>query len=336
MVEIAGLLLAAGGELESWSTDSSDLFQALLWAVQANCPKAVQVLLDLGAKVFPITRPVHRRGRHFSPVHWASRLHQSEILKMLLDNAAKTGIDAAEPLNTAWESMEEGVDEMLPLALASSYPGGFVMPRIMLHGADYIQQCFRTVHMLLNAGAKVDCAVDAVGGSVSILGCLIYEAKSHPGAVKAIGAFLSCVGARNFIFEKFIQMEDSKRTCMNALQFALVYRPRSHVSPGVDILIELTKYFRHPKSHLGAVFGPKCHSLFRMVMDMGNPAAAEFLLKLPGIDAPQRDAYGLTAFDVCITRWANSTRDTSLAFTSAIEDGVPSSKAIEHWDMETD
>lgn len=110
MAEMAHLLLGSGGELETWSTGSSDFScskgrpgfdskyghgngAALLWAVQTNCSEAVKVLLDLGAKVFPIARPVLKTvnhlaegdGRLFVCCHdwkgdaWASWLGESRL-----------------------------------------------------------------------------------------------------------------------------------------------------------------------------------------------------------------------------------------------------------------
>jgi hypothetical protein len=490
VAEMAHLLLGSGGELETWSTGSSDLScsqgrpgfdskyghgngTALLWAVQANYPEAVQVLLDLGAKVFPTARPANPRGRHFSPVHWASRMHQSNILGMLLDYAVRAGVDVAAMLNTAPEAMEEGVLDMVPLEHAVSYPGGFAASRIMLHGADHIQQCFKTVHLLLGAGARVDggeysifsaasgfgpchglqalfawrgarlcpdfsewakCLVlasgfedrgtfnlllaadvetmegrgwpeiidalatrtddtyyikaaiakhkalsppradysaafsnawimghhkvaqcifdqtdrydvvthrpiDGTGTQGSVLGFLIRESKFRPSGVKSISAFLDCLGARDSIFENVIQIvEGDESTHMDALQLALFYWPRSNISIGVDILDALTKHFRHPKNHLGKVYGSDRDTLLHLAIRSGHSSAADFLLKLPGMEAihGQRQARDLTAFDVCLIRWADSVRDSSFSFMHDIDAGVPKSKVIEYWNAETE
>ena len=486
IAEMAHILVGAGGELEVCSKGSSDLScshgrpgndtfyghgsgTVLLWAVQTNCLEAVKVLLDLGAKVFPTTCSTNPKDRHFSPVHFASRMHQSEILKTLLDNAnTKADVDIPAALNEA-QAMEEDI-QVFPLAYAASYPGRLAAARIMLHGADHIRQCYKTVHLLLDAGATADvdgksvfsftsslgpchglralfswgdgrlrpnftewvkslllaCGaedrdtfdhflaanvitkegqgwpevidelarrtddtyyvnaaiakhkalspaladysaafstawimghqkvarcifeqtdrydvvthreIENKGIYGSVLGSLIWDSKFRPSSVKTIGAFLNCVGARDSIFENVIQViENDDRTCMNALQCALIYRPRSNVSTGADILNELTKHFRHPNKHLGTVFGPDRDTLLHLAIKSGHPAAADFLLKLPGIDAAQRHARGLTPFDACITRWANTVRDESLSFTHDIESGVPRSKAIEYWGTET-
>ncbi|KAL2132943.1 hypothetical protein VTI74DRAFT_3133 [Chaetomium olivicolor] len=169
MQDIAQRLVAAGASLEAWSWRSSDLYSGgtgldsqyghangtpLFWAVQANCRQAVEILLNLGARVFPQSKPARRTGRHYSPVHWAARMHQSEILHLLLRNyKANTGV--TEVLNTAWEAAQEGSPAMLPLGLATSYPGGLVLARMLLHGANHIEQCFKTVHLLLDRGADV-------------------------------------------------------------------------------------------------------------------------------------------------------------------------------------
>lgn len=485
---LASRMAAAGASLDAWCWRSSDLKCAstgldsrygnaggtpLLWAVQADCHEAVKALLDLGARVFP-QRPEGLMGRHYSPVHWAARMHQSEILDMLLSTAktSYTAAKVAEILNTAWESSQEETGEMLPLGLAVSYPGGLVLARILLHGADHIEQCFKTVHCLLDAGADVgvgkyggsalgmasnlgppyglrallswkngrhqprivdwanplllacvnndrsvfdellkvdvvaegehtwpnilarvalttdntryvnaiitkhqgldttradysaafrnawlrghakvakviferaDCCdviqlVDQESGQdyQSILGDLIWDAKFHPSHVKTIDAYLKCVGARDAVFEGVVKMGDGDSSLVfNALQCALTYRPGSNVSTGVDILQVLTKYFKHPTKHLASTFGSDRSSLLHMVIQMGNPPAADFLLKLPSIDGSYRNARGFTAFDACITRWQDSSRDTSLAYTSAVEAGAPEAEAREHWEKET-
>jgi len=168
---IASRMVAAGASLEAWCWRSSDLDRGgagldnryghaggtpLLWAVQADCREAVKALLDLGARVFP-QRPDRPKGRHYSPVHWAARMHQSEILDMLLSTAetSSTAAKVAEILNAAWESSQEESEKILPVGLAVSYPGGLVFARMLLHGADHIEQCFKTVHRLLDAGADV-------------------------------------------------------------------------------------------------------------------------------------------------------------------------------------
>jgi len=176
----------------------------------------------------------------------------------------------------------------------------------------------------------------------SILGDLIWDAKFYPSHAETIDAYLRCVGARDAVFEDVVEMGDDppiaegdSPMAFNALQFTLTYRPGYNISTGVKILQVLTKYFKHPKKHLASTFGSDRSSLLHMVIQMGNPPAADFLLKLPGIDAGYRNARGLTAFDACLIRWQESSRDTSLAYTSALEAGVPEAEAREHWEKET-
>jgi hypothetical protein len=62
----------------------------------------------------------------------------------------------AAALDTAWESSQEGAGVILPPAHALLYPGGIFIARIPLHGANYIEECFKTVHQLPNARTKID------------------------------------------------------------------------------------------------------------------------------------------------------------------------------------
>ncbi|KAF4417817.1 hypothetical protein FACUT_12012 [Fusarium acutatum] len=166
--------------------------------------------------------------------------------------------------------------------------------------------------------------------SRSILGDLIWDAKFHPSHVKTIDAFLKCVRAGDAVFEAVVKIGDNPPTIMNALQYTLTYRPGANMGTGVNILEILTKYFNHPTKHLGQRFGQDRSSLLHMVVRMGNPPAADFLVKLRGIDASYRNSDGFTAFDLCLVRSQDSARDTSLAYTSALDDGVPKARAKEH------
>ncbi|KAK1832866.1 hypothetical protein QBC39DRAFT_64619 [Podospora conica] len=484
--DIARNLVSSGADLEAFSWRCSDFSSGgagwdsryghangtpLAWAVQAKCIPAIQTLLELGAEVFPQPKSIptraRRSGRRCSPIHWASRLHQSEILAMLL---AKPNMDTPidELLNSAWESMLEEVIPMLPLGLAVSYAGGVQLARILLHGTSHVDQCHRTVHLLLDAGALVNnrghklgearesefitacdfgpphglsalltwhngilrpdtrawlqclllscrdgskglfdellavqinltgpytwpgilnevvqrtddvCFINAIitkhqavepgpydysvpfatawyrgrlntapvlfgagwcdviqGQRFTILGDLIWDAKHHPSHVRIVEAFIQCVGARDTIFEDVNRQDNKYSLKLNAIQLALAYRSRPGVSTGVEILKVLTRYFRHPRRHLGQTMGENKLSLLHMVVDMANPPATDFLLQLPGIDPGARSADGLTAFDHCILRWQNSARDNSLDYTSALEAGVPLEKAKNDWDAGT-
>jgi hypothetical protein len=170
----------------------------------------------------------------------------------------------------------------------------------------------------------------------SILGELIWDAKFHPSHVNTIDAYLTCVGARDAVFEDVVLGGGSDALrALNALQYALTYRPGYNVSTGVDVLRILTKYFKHPTKHIAQTFGSRRDSLLHMVVLMGNHRAADHLLQLPGIDASYRNAQGFTAFDSCLNRWQDSSRNVSLAYTGELEAGVPEAEAMEHWETET-
>ncbi|EJT79527.1 hypothetical protein GGTG_04612 [Gaeumannomyces tritici R3-111a-1] len=85
-------LISAGASPEAWGCSSSELSYRgagldgrhghtdgtpLVWSMQANCRQAVEIILDLGVKVFPQSEPASRRGRYYSPVCWAARMHQT-------------------------------------------------------------------------------------------------------------------------------------------------------------------------------------------------------------------------------------------------------------------
>jgi len=202
MRDIARRLVAAGASLEPWCWRSSDISREgagldyryglaggtpLLWAVQANCREAVEVLLELGAMTFP-QRPAGRTGRHFSPVRWAARMHQSEMLDMLLSSVGG-GTTVAEMLNSALEESQEGTGPILPIGLAASQLGGLVFARILLHGSDHIEQCFKTAHRLLDAGASVERVTE--GGLTAL-----HIAAGYIGPPYGLGALLAWENGR--------------------------------------------------------------------------------------------------------------------------------------------
>jgi ankyrin repeat protein len=558
MQDIAARLMAAGASLEAWSWYTTDLWcggfdslyghangTPLFWAVQADCRPAVEVLLGLGAQVFPQSagRPTSiDKERHYSPVHWAARMHQSEILGLLLGHAEANssttgGKGVAEALNTAWEACQERLTRVLPVNLAATYGGGDVFSRILLHGASHIEQCFKTVHLLLDAGTSIErlgeadhrlalkmaaelgppyalralrtwrdgafrpdmdewgtavcmacahddrstfdelramdvavpkgplgwpsmlaqvalvtnqtyyvhaimemhealdpapadysaafdaawsrghdrvaaaileragrCDVDTLtplprkeyvyvmadeqegsppapanssGGALSaiwsrghekipadvlesitrsighsnvktltavspvqeyrsILGSLISEATSHPGHVKTIDLFLRMVGARDSVFHAVFKREgDPSPTVYNALEYALSYRPHLNCeSPVVQILEVLTKYFQHPHKHLNAPSVAGNQSLLHLAVQTGDWRAACFLLQLGGVDLRARNADGWVAFDWCLLRWEDSSRDESPVHSGVLA-RVSKEKAQEHWETDT-
>jgi hypothetical protein len=415
------------------------------------------------------------------------------LLLSHVEAEAVTTSSVAEALNTAWEVSEYDMPPMLPLARAATYAGGVLLERMLLHGASHIEQCFRTVHLLLDKGAHVGlvagttysalwmaaelgppyalqalrtwrggglrpgiqdwtecvsmtcidnnrstfnellamdvvaeeplswpailayaaqktdqkhyanaiitkhegldpapadysraftvaclrghekvaaaiyaragrCDVDALThwpeaeGSRSILGSLIWNARFCPRYVKAIDDFLKLVGARESVFETVLRVErdGSPPTVLNALEFTLLFQPGFNPSAGVDILRVLTKYFKHPAKHLNALPGTDRYSIPHMllmmghsfpgtvrysllhtVVLMGNPPAADFLLKLRGVDAKCRDGGGVSAFDLCLMRWQDFARNASPAYTNALKAGVPEAEAQEDWETKT-
>ncbi|CAO2654553.1 Nn.00g112860.m01.CDS01 [Neocucurbitaria sp. VM-36] len=161
---IALLLLAAGCPLETHSTGHSSLNNGhtgadrfyglvdgtpLLWAVAADNVTAVETLLDFGADPFDLTQ---RRSTFYpySPVSWATSMHQVEMLEHLLSATPERQLASLlNPLSNTFTGPFRGP----PLGSAVAYSGGLVFYRIQLHGSEHREKCRKTIHLLLSKGA---------------------------------------------------------------------------------------------------------------------------------------------------------------------------------------
>jgi hypothetical protein len=160
---VASALVKRNGDLEAWAyhpvivndsvskrVDVDTIYgyantgTPLTWAVTANCLDAVVALLELGAEPCPtIPQSVLLSARrHFTPMHWAARMHQSEILVVLLDYAcAKSKCDKATILNTKWEINQTGLPVFSPLGQACfTAAGAMGFSRLLLHGSKCLQE----------------------------------------------------------------------------------------------------------------------------------------------------------------------------------------------------
>ncbi|KAK2478582.1 hypothetical protein H9L39_11070 [Fusarium oxysporum f. sp. albedinis] len=129
----------------------------LLFAVAQSSLTAVSVLVSLGADPFngaekyePHTGTIsaQKRGRTYSPVHFAARLHMSEILRALLPDDKEYG--------QLWDWMcyETHSLKVTPLWCAVDYWYQGMYDRVLLHGKDHIKRCEETITFLLKRGSQ--------------------------------------------------------------------------------------------------------------------------------------------------------------------------------------
>ncbi|KAF1841209.1 uncharacterized protein K460DRAFT_421020 [Cucurbitaria berberidis CBS 394.84] len=161
---IALLLLAAGCPLDTHSTAHSNLNNGttgmdryyglvdgtpLLWAVAADNMTAVETLLDFGADPFDIAQK-QSTSLPYSPVSWATAMHQAEMLEHLLSATDQHELSSLlNPTPHTYTSPFRGP----PLGSAVAYSGGLVFYRIQLHGSLHREKCRKTIHLLLSKGA---------------------------------------------------------------------------------------------------------------------------------------------------------------------------------------
>ncbi|KAF5594302.1 CAMK DCAMKL kinase [Fusarium pseudocircinatum] len=129
----------------------------LMFAVSQSSLAAVSVLVSRGADPFngakeyePHTGTIatHKRGRTYSPVHYAARLHMSEILEALLPDDK----EYEQLLN--WMCYETHSLKVTPLWCAVDYWYQGLYDRVSLHGKDHIKRCEETITFLLKRGGQ--------------------------------------------------------------------------------------------------------------------------------------------------------------------------------------
>ncbi|KAK2128906.1 hypothetical protein NOF04DRAFT_11236 [Fusarium oxysporum II5] len=129
----------------------------LLFAVAQSSLTAVSVLVSLGADPFngaekyephTGTMSAQKRGRTYSPVHFAARLHMSEILRALLPDDKEYG--------QLWDWMcyETHSLKVTPLWCAVDYWYQGLYDRVLMHGKDHIKRCEETITFLLKRGSQ--------------------------------------------------------------------------------------------------------------------------------------------------------------------------------------
>ncbi len=175
----------------------------------------------------------------------------------------------------------------------------------------------------------------------STLGNLIADAKSNPWQLNALDSYLKSVADPESVFHNVCRIEgdgeDQTATPagFNALEYAIACRLEKNNTGAVPKLLDtLTKYFHHPAKHLNlrTARGPPLH----LAVQQGDARAVFFLLERDEVDAGRRNAEGWTAFDVCLLRWQDSTRDRVLADNEALESsGLSRAKAEKQWETDT-
>ncbi|KAF4436052.1 CAMK DCAMKL kinase [Fusarium acutatum] len=129
----------------------------LLFSVAQSSLTAVSVLVSLGADPFngaekyePYagTMAAHKRGRTYSPVHYAARLHMSDILEALLPE----GKEYEQLLD--WMCYETHSLKVTPLWCAVDYWYQGLYDRVLLHGKDHIKRCEESITFLLKRGGQ--------------------------------------------------------------------------------------------------------------------------------------------------------------------------------------
>lgn len=170
ILPIAKLLKDSGADLEArcelqtqctiGQTDLSDTLlsaTALLFAVANRNLAAISALISLGADPFNGAKPYEKydhdmpdkqRGRIYSPVHYAARLHLSDVLHALLPQNKKYG--------KLWDWMcyETRTLKVTPLWCAVDYWYQGLWDRVLLHRKDHVTQCKQTINILLNRGSQ--------------------------------------------------------------------------------------------------------------------------------------------------------------------------------------
>ncbi|KAF5253525.1 hypothetical protein FANTH_1596 [Fusarium anthophilum] len=127
----------------------------LLFSVVQSSLAAVSALISLGAdpsngaekyEPYTGTMATHKRGRTYSPVHYAARLHISDVLEALLPE----GKEYEHLLD--WMCYETHSLKVTPLWCAVDYWYQGLYDRLLLHGKDQIKRCEETITLLLKRG----------------------------------------------------------------------------------------------------------------------------------------------------------------------------------------
>ncbi|KAF5674080.1 CAMK DCAMKL kinase [Fusarium circinatum] len=129
----------------------------LLLSVAQSSLAAVSALVSLGADPFngaekyephTGTMTARKRGRTYSPVHYAARLHMSDVLEALLPKGK-----AYEHL-LDWMCHETHSLKVTPLWCAVDYWYQGLYNRVALHGKYQIKRCEETITLLLQRGGQ--------------------------------------------------------------------------------------------------------------------------------------------------------------------------------------
>ncbi|KAF5977558.1 CAMK/DCAMKL protein kinase [Fusarium bulbicola] len=129
----------------------------LLFSVAQSSLAAVSALVSLGADPFngaekyesyTGTMAARKRGRTYSPVHYAARLHMPDVLEALLPE----GKEYEHLLD--WMCYETHSLKVTPLWCAVDYWYQGLYDRVLLHGKDHIKRCEETITLLLKRGGQ--------------------------------------------------------------------------------------------------------------------------------------------------------------------------------------
>ncbi|KAF8539971.1 ankyrin repeat-containing domain protein [Trichophaea hybrida] len=234
---IARLLVDNGADLEARTTkgkayqhDAQEMGfgmeegTPLLWAVISHNHSAAKALVELGADPWDevgAALPTFNSGGtefHYSPIHFAARMHMHQMLKILLYTTEGHAIllGGNNPLNSNYRRMAAGPasTSILPLTWAATYAGEGTFCRLLLHGEKAEDACKETIHFLLAAGAdpavpvqlgKQDAFNFAIPYGQTFVLNILKEWKG--GILKPNGANLS-LHLRRTLFEQSPEMFD--------------------------------------------------------------------------------------------------------------------------------
>ncbi|KAH7303882.1 hypothetical protein BKA65DRAFT_416369 [Rhexocercosporidium sp. MPI-PUGE-AT-0058] len=222
MIPLAELLKERGADLEArcdlqtrYTFGQTDLADTILNATPLLCAvrhgnlAAVSALIAVGADAFSGSKkyekyagtlPAEQKGRTYSPVHYAARLHVSEILEALLpeDKEYEQLLD--------WMCYETHTLNVTPLWCAVDYWYQGMYDRVLLHGKDHIKKCEDTITFLLKRGAQ--------GHAV----CWDVQTQARHSVFTAASLY-----GQPFVLNhlRFLKLEPTTRNLVRTLQIAL-------------------------------------------------------------------------------------------------------------------
>jgi ankyrin repeat protein len=169
------------GDFRRWNRPGCEDGTPLLWAVVSFNLPATRALIRHSADPWDQAGSALATSNkwggmcHYSPVHYASAYHMTEVLEVLLQEVSNTADQDQNPLNCNYRQFGSGVSTtwLLPLMMAVSdgLPGHFL--RMLLHGNLCEESAIKTITLLLSKGAnpfKVDRS-----------GTTAVEAACYPG-----------------------------------------------------------------------------------------------------------------------------------------------------------